>query len=174
MTLPFLIPLIETDRLVLRAPREDDAAALGEFYAGERSAWIGGPWPRSDAIGAIWADIGHWAVRGRGLWMVALRGTDQPIGRCGLISHAGWSEPELGWHLFDGWEGKGYAYEASLAARRHSHDVLGYPPLMSFVEPANLRSARLALRLGATVERTADLDGMTVQVFRHPSGGTAA
>lgn len=162
------IPTLTTSRLVLRGPKDSDVAPLAAFFVSPRAEWIGGPYPDDDA--AEWLDWqrARWAKLGRGSWIVALREDDTPIGRVGLLEHEGWDEPELGWFLFEGFDGQGYAHEAALAARNHATEILHLPPLFSFIEPTNERSKALARRLGATPERDVQIDGITLTVYRHP------
>ncbi|MEZ5769680.1 MAG: GNAT family N-acetyltransferase [Paracoccaceae bacterium] len=47
---------------------------------------------------------------------------------------------EIGWAMFEGSEGKGYAHEAALAIRAHAYDTLGWGPLTSVIVPGNTRS----------------------------------
>jgi RimJ/RimL family protein N-acetyltransferase len=168
-----LIPVIETARLTLRGPKDSDAAPLAAFLTSPRAEWIGGPYPAEDA--AEWLDWqrGRWAKLGRGSWIVAHRNDDTPIGRVGLLEHDGWPEPELGWFLFEGFEGQGFAHEAALAARAFATETLNLPPLFSFIEPANQRSRALAERLGAARERDVLFKGIALTVYRHPVPETA-
>jgi RimJ/RimL family protein N-acetyltransferase len=163
------IPTLTTQRLTLRGPKDSDTTALAAFLLSPRAEWIGGPYPDDDA--AEWLDWqrAKWAELGRGSWIVALRQTDTPIGRVGLLEHEGWPEPELGWFLFEGYDGQGYAHEAALAARAHATDTLRLPPLFSFIEPSNQRSKALAERLGAVPEREVDFHDLRMTVYRHPS-----
>ncbi len=164
---------IITDRLVLRTPQDTDFDACAAFMRSQRSEFVGGP---LDDDFAIWrsflSGLGHWALRGYGMFMVDHDGVC--VGRVGVIYHLMWDEPELGWHIFDGHEGKGYATEASIAARRWAADVHGLGPLVSYVAPANVKSVAVAKRLGCTHEGDSMLLGRPCQVWRHPSdGGTA-
>jgi RimJ/RimL family protein N-acetyltransferase len=168
MTRAFATPILTTARLVLRAPLDSDAGPLGAFLQSPRAAWIGGPYPASDAVDWLVHDRRKWADSGRGSWIVAL-GDDTPVGRVGLLDHDGWPEPELAWFLFEGFEGKGYAHEAALAARDYATDTLKLPPLFSFIEAENLRSKMLAERLGAAPERAVDFKGIRLTVYRHPA-----
>jgi len=165
-------PTLTTARLTLRGPQDDDAPALAAFYQSPRSRFNNGPLPAEQALNDLRLGRGDWALRGYGLWTITQTETGQAIGRAGLIVHKDWHEPELAWLLFDGYEGQGYAFEAVLAARNHSHGVLGLGPLFSFIHPRNHRSRALAIRLGATLENDTTLHGETVHIFRHP-GGTA-
>lgn len=162
-----MIPMLTTARLTLRAARADDAAALGSFIAGPRSPGIGGPYPASAAADWIAHDLANWETKRSGLWVITLTTTGEAIGRTGVLHHEGWPEPELAWHLYDGFEGQGHMTEAATAARDHLQGPLGLPPLFSFVEPGNTRSRGVALRLGAVVERQAEWHGLTFDIFRH-------
>lgn len=167
MALPFRVPVLTTERLVLREPRESDLPAMIAFGESDRTRFIGG---RQDRVGTwriFLAEIGHWALRGHGMWSVDTRaGTF--IGRVGVIHHIGWPEPELGWHLYEGFEGKGYAYEAALAAREHAQTVLGLGSLITMIAADNHRSLSLAKRLGATLDCALQESGRLIHIYRHP------
>lgn len=170
MSLPFAIPVLQTDRLTLRAPRESDAAALEAFGKSERSRFTGGPFDEYGAWRAVMAGVGHWAFKGYGYWSVERRADGAFVGRAGVIKGPDDQEPELAYHFFDGFEGQGYATEAVLAARAHCQGVMGMPPLASFIDPDNARSIALARRVGAVLEGSFLDEGKTIQVWRHPGG----
>ena len=162
------IPVIRTERLILRAPHEGDLDVLAAFYASERSHFVGGPCDRFQSWMRLLGGLGHWALRGYGWWAVECRETGALAGRIGVGLHEGWDEPELGWHIYEGFEGRGYAYEAALAARRHAAESWGLAPLISYIVPENHRSRALAERLGAVVEREGSVVGHPCLVYRHP------
>lgn len=167
------IPPLRTGRLVLREPREADFPAMLAFNDSPRSAFVGGGRDRQWVWRGLLANIGHWALRGYGFYSVeTLAG--EFVGRVGVIFHDGWDEPELAWHLYDGFEGQGYAQEAALAARADYLARISARPLISYVDVANARSEALALRLGATRERTVSDDKDPYHVYRHPAPGGAA
>jgi RimJ/RimL family protein N-acetyltransferase len=173
LAFPLPIPTLTTGRLTLRAPREADFPAMLAFNESPRNTFVGGRLERRWVWRGLLANIGHWALRGYGFFAVDTRGGEF-IGRIGVIFHDGWPEPELAWHLYDGFEGKGYAAEAALAARADYHARISLDPLISMIDVANTRSEALALRLGALRERTeADPEG-DYHVYRHPAPGTAA
>jgi len=171
MTLAFPIPELETERLVLRAPREADFPAMLAFNDSPRAAFLGGSSPRQQVWRALLSNIGHWALRGYGFWSVDTK-AGEFAGRVGVIYHDGWLEPELAWHLYEGFEGKGYAHEAALAARDWAARQ-GMGPLTSMIDVQNLRSIALATRLGAVLERTDPGDGTPFHIFRHSLGSPA-
>lgn len=162
------VPVINTERLILRGPRENDFEAFAAFGASERSKWVGGPYPRIRSWGGFLATYGHWALRGFGMWMLEHVETGKTVGRVGMIYNDGWEEPELGWHIFDGFEGKGLAFEAAQIARDYAANHQGLNGVISYIDPANTRSISLANRLGAAFERKGELLGMKVDVYRHP------
>ena len=156
-----MIPTLRTERLTLRAPRWEDFEAYATFRTSPRSATTGGPFTRAEAFQQFCALLDHWPVRGFGRWMVADAETDRPQGVVGLYYPEDWPEPEVSWSLFYEAEGKGYAYEAALAAREYAYGTLGWPSVVSLIDPANTRSVALARRLGC-------LEGVS---YAHPKFG---
>lgn len=162
------IPTLQTDRLILRAPQESDFESIAAFGASPRSASVGGPYSRWESWRGFLAIIGHWHLRGYGFWILETKSDGQIAGRVGIANHDGWAEPELGWHIFDGFEGKGLAFEAALAARAHAAIHLNVTRPISYIAPTNTRSLALAQRLGATFERDGDVLGVPCHIYRHP------
>ena len=134
-------PVLTTERLTLRAQTPSDAEAHAAFYGSVRSAGMGGPLDRPQAWRQFAAELGHWLLRGYGFWMVEVTETGQTVGQVGFWNPDGWTEVEMGWAMFEGSEGKGYAYEAALTARAYAYDTLGWGPLTSVIVPGNTRSA---------------------------------
>lgn len=162
-------PIITTDRLVLRGPEATDVEHIIAFYAdAERSKGFGGPIARDEAWRWFASVIGHWHLRGYGFWTVTMDA--EPVGFVGLWNPEGWPEAELGWLMFDGFEGKGIACEAALAVRNHAYTVMGFTTMTSNIIPGNDRSVALAERMGAVFERTYDNINMGEdRLYRHPS-----
>ena len=168
------VPVIETDRLILRGPRLEDLDPLCGFYAEERSKFVGGPLDRGEVWRLLLRSAGHWQLRGYGVWHVTLRDSGALIGHAGILHHIEWPEPELGYGIFAPHEGKGLAHEAAEAARDAAARLFGLTRLISLVDPLNDRSRALALRLGAHQEGEEEIFGQTLHVYRHPEqGGTA-
>jgi len=163
------IPTLETERMFLRAMREDDIAEEVAFFQTERSRNVGGPIPANQVWRAVAGMIGHWALRGYGFWALEEKATGAYLGRAGLWSPHPWPEPEIGWTLMERAEGKGFAAEAALEARRYAYDTLGWTTAISLIVAGNLRSEALAHRLGA--RREGEYLHPTIgamNVWRHP------
>lgn len=171
--MPLAIPVLMTERLILREPREADFPAMLAFSESPRAEFIGGAIGRRRLWAGLLANIGHWALRDYGFFSVDLHdGTF--IGRIGVIYHDQWPEPELAWSVFDGFEGHGYAHEAAVAAQADYHTRISPRPLISMIDVGNTRSEALALRLGARCEKTeADPEG-DFHIYRHLGPGGAA
>lgn len=144
------IPTLETERLILRAPALTDFEQLCAFYASERANFVGGQMAPDQVWRHLAVEIGHWQMLGYGRWSVVERSSGKTAGLIGLWNPMGWPEPEIGWDLFDGFGGKGYATEAALSARAYAYDVLGWQTVISQVAPGNHASRAVAQRLGAS------------------------
>lgn len=166
-------PTIETKDLILRGYREEDFEAFAAFGTSERARFVGGPHTRWDSWRAFLAGIGHWVLRGYGMWIVEYRESGIVAGRVGMIHNDGWDEPELGWHIYDGFEGRSLAYQACVAARSYAARQMGLNGVISYIDPTNTRSVALAARLGAKFERDGAVLGQPCHVYRHPKEGTA-
>ncbi|VDS07705.1 hypothetical protein PARHAE_00883 [Paracoccus haematequi] len=169
-TISVSIPVIETDRLILRAPRLSDLDAITCFATSDRARFVGGPGRPWDGWTSLTGLIGHWTLRGFGWWMIEDKASGQTAGRTGIGHHIDWPEPELGWHIYEGFEGRGIAHEAALAARRHAQTQMGLGPVISLIHRDNARSRRLAERLGAQIESETVIRDMPCLVYRHPKG----
>ncbi|MBY6159832.1 GNAT family N-acetyltransferase [Mameliella alba] len=163
-------PRLETERLILRGPEPQDAEPLIAFLMDQdRAAGFGAYDNRGDAWRWYALNIGHWHIHGYGYFTIEVKGEGTPAGICGIWNPEGWPEPEVGWVVFDGYEGRGIAREAAERARRWAYEDLGFTTLTSNIVPGNARSAALASRLGATYERTYHNENMGEdELWRHP------
>ncbi|WP_430523011.1 GNAT family N-acetyltransferase [Ponticoccus litoralis] len=97
---------ISTERLTLRTPVLADFDAVEAYARSPRAFFTGGQQTEQMPIWrGFLGTAGHWALKGYGMFTVLRDGT--PVGRVGVIDHVMWEEPELGWHLFEGHEGRG-------------------------------------------------------------------
>ncbi|MDO5606506.1 MAG: GNAT family N-acetyltransferase [Paracoccus sp. (in: a-proteobacteria)] len=162
------VPVIETENLILRAPDLGDLDAMIAFYASPRAGFVGGPAGPDWVWNKLCGVIGHWVVRGYGMWTIEDRASGAIAGRVGMIRHLRWPEPELGWQIYEGFEGRGIAYEAVVAARATAARYFGLTAPISLIAKENARSIRLAERLGATIESEGEVAGHPCLIWRHP------
>lgn len=164
---------LSTDRLILRPPAPTDIPTMTEFYVSERAQYAGGHVIRPRAFSNACAILGHWQVRGYGLWAVTEKGSDQALGLVGPYYPDGWPETEIGWVLFDGAEARGFAFEAAQAAIADARTRLGWTDIVHYIAPENIRSIALAEKLGARLDPDAQQpkpEGGAL-IFRQPRGG---
>ncbi|MDA7423618.1 GNAT family N-acetyltransferase [Thalassococcus lentus] len=163
------IPILETERLQLRGPEPEDYPDFKATFASYRSRYMGGPLNAYEAWMLYAAEIGHWEIRGYGMWMIHLRDTDETVGMAGAWFPAKWPEPEIAWIIWPDRAGKGFALEATHRVRGYLYGEKGWDTAVSYIDPKNLDSIRLAERLGATKDKSAPtVDGHDA-VYRHPS-----
>ncbi len=162
---------LETERLTLRAWREEDWRSLAVFFAEPESTNImGGVSDAGFAWRVIACHVGHWQWRGFGMWAVEHKDDAALAGFCGPWYPADWPEIELGWSLLAAYRGQGLATEAASAARRWVYREVQKTPLVSFIEPNNKPSIAVAERLGCRHEgKTALPNGRPALAFRHPA-----
>jgi RimJ/RimL family protein N-acetyltransferase len=163
-------PVIETERLVLRAPVPEDWPHWRAFAESGRAAFVGGPMDEGKAWRAFCHIVGMWAVRGYGFFAFGPRLGGAPVGMAGPWHPADWPEREIGWSVWAAEaEGRGLAAEAAQAARAFAYGTLGWDSAVSYIAHGNARSIRLAERLGARPDPdAAQPEGEPCLVYRHP------
>ena len=162
------IPALSTQRLTLRGFTAADLDALAPIYADPQvSRYIGDGTPANRAATwrALAGMLGHWQLRGYGMWALIEQATGRLIGRAGLYNPEGWPGLEAGWVLArDRW-GRGFATEAGHVVLAYAFTQLGADHLISLIHPGNTASIRVAERLGERLEREIDLNGQRALVF---------
>jgi RimJ/RimL family protein N-acetyltransferase len=150
---------VETDRLRLRQWREEDFNHVARYYADiENARYVGGKKNADQAWRHMALQIGHWKLNGFGYWAVDEKQSNSFVGCAGLWQSPGWPELELGYWLVKEQQGNGYATEACLRCIDYARNVLHATSLVSYIDPANQASIRLAGRLSAVYESTIELD----------------
>jgi RimJ/RimL family protein N-acetyltransferase len=161
---------LHTERLCLRMPTLHDAEALYDLFADEEVMAGLGKEPASavvDVRAVIEEMIAGWETDGLGAFLLETTTDRQVVGQAGLMifDRRGWTpstwadagnhaQPELGWALTRSQWGRGYATEAAAAIRDWASESRSISGLVSLISPDNLRSQRVAERLGATPTET--------------------
>jgi RimJ/RimL family protein N-acetyltransferase len=158
---------ILTERLHLRPFRADDFEAHAAICAdSEVMRFIrSGALSRSDSWWQLARYLGHWQLRGFGLFAVVERATGRLVGHLGFLEPEGGLGFEMGWALARDVWGRGYAFEGTAAALAHAFTALGREHVAFVIRPDNARSIRLAERLGGRLEREIEEGGHRLLVY---------
>jgi RimJ/RimL family protein N-acetyltransferase len=168
------VPVIETERLILRGHRADDFEALCAMWAHpDVVRFISGkPSTPEESWSRLLRYAGHWQLLGFGFWAVTLKGEDRLLGDVGL---ADWQRdmdpplagmPEAGWVFAPAAHGRGLAREAVTAALSWADRHLPARATACIVSPDNLASIRLAQSCGYREHARSVFKGSAVIQFR--------
>ena len=158
---------LETARLVLRQFREDDLDAWGRITSdAEVMRYVGGsPLSRDEAWRSLGYMLGHWKIRGFGLWAAVEKTSDALVGRIGLYRPEGWPGLEVGWLVDRARWGEGFASEGGAASLAHAFRALRALRVISVIEPANAASIRVAEKLGERFRERRQIQGRRVSIY---------
>jgi RimJ/RimL family protein N-acetyltransferase len=172
---------LETERLLLRPISADDVDVFASFYADPevtRYLGVGKTLSREETEASIGRMLRGWEVDGFGQLAVERKGDGAVVGRCGFLvwdaealtpttetEATGPTELEVGYTLGRPYWGEGYATEAAVAVRDHAIGPMGRDRLIAFIRPDNVRSRRVAEKLGMRHERDVVLMELPAQLF---------
>ena len=167
----FCIPTrLETERLLLRTFVDDDWQGLHEHFSDPECTRY--TFRRALTEAATWRAMasmaGHWLLRGYGPYAAVEKSSGAVIGTVGPWYPIEWPEPEIKWSLSRRFWGKGYASEAARAVQAMAREHLPELALISLIDSRNEPSIRLALAVGATLEREMEFAGAPFHAYRHP------
>jgi len=166
-------PVLVTERLTLHKPTREDVWALRDIVRHPETArYLGRANSTAEHFTRFQRNAGSWFLHGYGAFILRLRGTDTPIGNCGVFhTFRGLGEdfddaPEAGWILRHDQVGRGLAAEAMTAAIAWFEREHGWQRMVCMIESGNEPSVRLAGKLGFVPLRKAMLpDGTTVRLL---------
>ena len=163
-------PTLDSDNLILRGPQNCDIEPVITFLQDETRAEGFGHIPqRGHAWRWFAAMVGHWHIHGYGYFTIEKK-SGEIAGITGIWNPETWPEPEIGWVLFEGFEGRGLAFQAASLVRQWAYQQLQFTTLTSNIRPDNKRSIRLAKRLGAKFDRSYCNSNMgETHLYRHPN-----
>ena len=162
-----IVPVLETERLRLRAPVISDFAAYEKIYHSDR-------WPHDGDQGSdedAWLDfnqmLASWILRGIGLFTAETKNDGTLIGFASIDHEWGDPEVEIGWMLTADAEGQGFATEAGAALMRFAAKQ-GRASVVSYMGKNHPRSAAVSKRLGAVRDKQAEAAlNNQIYVYRH-------
>ncbi len=158
---------LESERLLLRQFVEEDLDAYARITSDEEvMRFVGGSaLSREEAWHSLGYILGHWKIRGFGLWAVQEKKSGELVGRIGLYRPEGWPGLEVGWLVDRLRWGEGFATEGAAVAMREGFLSLEPERLISVIEPPNSASLRVAEKLGERFERNMQLHGKEVCIY---------
>jgi RimJ/RimL family protein N-acetyltransferase len=161
------VPVLETERLLLRPLRQDDLDEYAAIMADpEVVRYLGSPpMTRDQAWRHIALMLGHEQLRGWTNNAVVETATGRLLGRCGLWQPEGWPGVEVGWALGRFAWGRGFATEAAIAWRDWAFANLDVDELVSVIHRDNEPSKRVADRIGHQYLRDLDVMGHPCELY---------
>jgi len=154
--------ILETERLALRELTADDAPfvlALVDSPAFLENIGDRGVRDLDGARTYVAGVRASYAKNGFGLWRVAVKAGDEPVGLCGLVKRDSLPLPDVGYALLQQFWGQGFATEAAAAALDHGLRRLGLPAIAAIAKPANRSSIAVLKKIGMTYLGLRQLDG---------------
>ncbi len=151
MTLqPAALPVLETQRLRLRGLVAGDLDGFCRIYSDpDHARFIGGVKSREACLEKLLALAGHWQLFGWGRFAVEEKTSGEFLGHCGPTYVGNLDQPEVNYSFTPQAAGRGFATEAVERILAHVYHDLGWVEAVSMIDRDNIRSQRLATRLGA-------------------------
>ena len=158
----------ETPRLILRQLTLDDVDDLATINADPVVIkFFSGTYTYERTKQWIEKIIDSYEQRGWSLWATIHKADNKFIGRCGLMPQLvdGQREIEIGYMLAKEYWGRGLATEAAVASRNYGFEQLRSDRLISLIDPGNIASQKVAMKVGLTYEKDATMWEKTVRVY---------
>ncbi|MCR9191081.1 MAG: GNAT family N-acetyltransferase [Gammaproteobacteria bacterium] len=153
--------ILETDRLILRTWKEEDAAAYFKINQDPKViACLCGSLKMAE-VNAFIVKMNHQQEeRGYTLWATELKANGEMMGFIGL-NYTDWPAHftpavEVGWRLGSQYWGQGYATEGAKASLAHGFTNCGLEEVVSLTVPANVRSIRVMEKIGLARDMNGD------------------
>ncbi len=163
-----MTPILETERLKLRAFRQDDLDDLAAMVADEdQMRFYPRPKTRDEASAWISRNLALYKEYRFGFWFIEPRATSGFLGYCGIrpLALQGASEIEIGWHIRKTVWNQGIATEAAMAARDLAFRRFGLLRLVAIIHPDHIASRRVAEKIGMHDETTTILDDYPAVIY---------
>lgn len=168
------IPVIETERLILRPHRLDDFDAYAEMWADPVvTRFITKPRTREESWQRFLRHAGSWSLIGYGFWAIEDKATGHFIGEGGFhdakrdIAPSIEGIPEAGWGFAAHAHGKGIASEAVAAFVRWA-DSRFEGHTVCIIDPVNVASLRVAEKNGYRETLRTTYHGEPTIMFERP------
>ena len=155
------VPELTTERLLLRAWRDDDRGAFHAMNADpDVMATIGPVMTRAQSDAFMNRIMQHFADHGYGVWCVEFDG--RPVGYTGFMVPWFRDGVEIGWRIRSEYWGRGIAPEAAIECLRHGFEEIGFDEIISFTAVSNTNSRRVMDKIGLRYDPDGDFDHPSV------------
>lgn len=158
----------ETPRLLLRYFTWDDLSEIASIRADPIvMAFRGGSRTYEDTKQLFNWIFENYEKPDFELWAIAHKTDNKLIGNCGLIPQQvdGQQETEMGYLLAKEYWGRGLATEAACAVRDYGFEQLGCDRIVALIDPDNIASQKVAIKVGLKHEKDATMWQKTVRVY---------
>jgi len=160
--------IIETDRLILRKLSADDAAFILDLlnqpsfiqFIGDRKVRNLEDAERYIVTGAV----SSYERFGFGLYLTLLKGSQIPIGICGLVKRDSLKDVDIGFAFLPQYWRQGYAFESASAVLEYARNDLGIKRILGIATPDNAGSIRVLEKIGLKFEQMVKLSEDDVQL----------
>ena len=167
------VPVLETERLILRRHRLDDFPPAASMWGDSAvTRHVGGrPITGQEVRARVMPYVGHWELMGYGYWAIEERASGQFVGEAGFADFHRAMEPslqdvpELGWVIAPHAQGRGYATEAALAAVAWGERRFGGAKTACLIHPENTASIRVASKVGYREVQATTYKGHPIVLF---------
>ncbi|XBQ14894.1 MAG: GNAT family N-acetyltransferase [Oceanicaulis sp.] len=172
------VPVLRTERLILRGLTADDADAFAAIWAhrGVARYITGKPSSPAESWGRLLRLAGGWALLGYGYWAVVEAESGRLAGMAGLADFQREIDadvaglPEAGWVFHPEFHGRGYATEAMRAALAWMDDRPEGARSWCLIHPDNAASLKVAAKLGYGQAQEALFDGAATTLLWRARG----
>jgi len=161
-----MIPLTETERLIIRPCEESDIPAYAEIVADQEVMhYIGPGLPLSfdDARKSLLLNIKQYKKTGWSRFVVENRTSGELMGFCGYADYN--DELDFGWRYGVKFWGRGYATEAAIAVLKLGVEKFKFPRIVCIAHLKNAGSIRVIEKIGMDYEKDIEIDGIPAHQY---------
>jgi RimJ/RimL family protein N-acetyltransferase len=162
------MPILETERLILRSFRADDIDVMAQLFAdpGFMRFSLGVFTERKQTVAFIEKVMGWDRAGIPSQFAVVPRSETGIVGYCGFFQHREVpGEIEIGYRLNPDYWNRGLITEAARAVRDHAFADLKLPRVISLIHPENIPSRRVAEKNGMKAQREITFRGFLTLVY---------
>lgn len=160
---------LDTKRLLLRPFHMDDHAAYAAINSDPevmRYVQEGRPLTDGESFRVLSMIVGHWELRGYGIWALEDKENGALVGHAGFWYPTDWPGVELCFRLDRAYWGRGLATEGARRAQQFGFDQLAFPSIVSIIHRQNIASIGVAGKLGMTPQGTFHAGGFHAALYQ--------